>query len=940
MNYFRKTNLRVWLAIIVLLFGLPVTPLNVAARTNENGNLQQTSVKLPPGVVRVTSVEGITEYRLENGLRVLLFPDQTKQTITVNMTYLVGSRHENYGETGMAHLLEHLVFKGTPRHPNIPQELTQHGARPNGTTNADRTNYFETFAATDENLNWALDLESDRMVNSFIAKKDLDSEFSVVRNEMESGENSPFGVLIQRVMASAYQWHNYGKDTIGARSDVENVPIDRLQAFYKKYYQPDNAVLMVAGKFDEEKTLALVHKYFSPIPKPERVLPPNYTIEPTQDGERMVTVRRVGDTQLAFAGYHVPPASHPDYAAVAMMVQILGNTPAGRLHKALVETKKASSVFGFNFSQKEPGYIMFGTEVRKDGSLDEARSTLIQTIEDMTTNPPVAEEVERFRANILRNIELTLNDSTRVGLSMSNWIAQGDWRLFFLYRDRVRKATVDDVKRVAAKYLKQSNRTVGVFIPTEKPDRAEVPNVNDNDIAAMVKDYKGDAAIAAGEAFDPSPANIESRTTRSNMGGLQIALLPKKTRGNSVVIRLSLNIGDEKSLMNRGEAGSFAGQMLMRGTMKHTRQQIQDELIKLKAQGGVFGGTTGVAASFETKRENLPALMRLIAEILREPAFPAEEFEQLKQQQITNIESQRSEPTSIVFNEFSRYTNIYPKGHVFYSGTFDEEIADIKAVTLEEVKKFYQDFYGASNGQLTVIGDFDANEVKSLVNELFGNWKSKTQYKRIATEFREFAVVNKSFETPDKANAFFWAYQPLKLRDDDPDYPALVMGGYMLGGGFLNSRLAVRIRQKEGLSYGVGGSIGAGPLDYTGSFTANAIYAPQNVDKLEAAFKDEIEKMLKDGFTADELKAAKEGWLQSRQVSRANDGELAGRMNNFLFLNRTIAWDAAFEDKIRALTVEQVNAAIRKFIVPAKIIIFKGGDFANAKAKANAAKPQ
>jgi zinc protease len=940
MNYFRKTNLRVWLAIIVLLFGLPVTPLNVAARTNENGNLQQTSVKLPPGVVRVTSVEGITEYRLENGLRVLLFPDQTKQTITVNMTYLVGSRHENYGETGMAHLLEHLVFKGTPRHPNIPQELTQHGARPNGTTNADRTNYFETFAATDENLNWALDLESDRMVNSFIAKKDLDSEFSVVRNEMESGENSPFGVLIQRVMASAYQWHNYGKDTIGARSDVENVPIDRLQAFYKKYYQPDNAVLMVAGKFDEEKTLALVHKYFSPIPKPERVLPPNYTIEPTQDGERMVTVRRVGDTQLAFAGYHVPPASHPDYAAVAMMVQILGNTPAGRLHKALVETKKASSVFGFNFSQKEPGYIMFGTEVRKDGSLDEARSTLIQTIEDMTTNPPVAEEVERFRANILRNIELTLNDSTRVGLSMSNWIAQGDWRLFFLYRDRVRKATVDDVKRVAAKYLKQSNRTVGVFIPTEKPDRAEVPNVNDNDIAAMVKDYKGDAAIAAGEAFDPSPANIESRTTRSNMGGLQIALLPKKTRGNSVVIRLSLNIGDEKSLMNRGEAGSFAGQMLMRGTMKHTRQQIQDELIKLKAQGGVFGGTTGVAASFETKRENLPALMRLIAEILREPAFPAEEFEQLKQQQITNIESQRSEPTSIVFNEFSRYTNIYPKGHVFYSGTFDEEIADIKAVTLEEVKKFYQDFYGASNGQLAVIGDFDANEVKSLANELFGNWKSKTQYKRIATEFREFAVVNKSFETPDKANAFFWAYQPLKLRDDDPDYPALVMGGYMLGGGFLNSRLAVRIRQKEGLSYGVGGSIGAGPLDYTGSFTANAIYAPQNVDKLESAFKDEIEKMLKDGFTADELKAAKEGWLQSRQVSRANDGELAGRMNNFLFLNRTIAWDAAFEDKIRALTVEQVNAAIRKFIVPAKIIIFKGGDFANAKAKANAAKPQ
>src|SRR5580700_2471031 len=221
---------------------------------------------LPVGVERVTSVEGITEYRLADGLRVLLFPDPSKQTITVNITYQVGSRHENYGETGMAHLLEHLMFKGSPKHPNIPQQLTEHGARPNGTTWFDRTNYFETFAATDENLKWALDLESDRMVNSFIARKDLDSEMTVVRNEFESGENNAMEVLLDRVMAASYLWHNYGKSTIGSRSDIENVPIDRLQAFYHLYYQPDNAVLLVAGKFDEAKTLALVSQAFGAIP--------------------------------------------------------------------------------------------------------------------------------------------------------------------------------------------------------------------------------------------------------------------------------------------------------------------------------------------------------------------------------------------------------------------------------------------------------------------------------------------------------------------------------------------------------------------------------------------------------------------------------------------------------------------------------------------------
>jgi len=218
-----------------------------------------TYAQLPPRIQKVTTVEGITEYRLDNGLRVLLFPDPSKPTITVNVTVLVGSGSEGYGEKGMAHLLEHLVFKGTPGHPDIPRELTEHGTRPNGTTSFDRTNYFETFQATEENLKWALDMEADRLVNSFIAKKDLDSEMTVVRNEWEAGENFPQAVLQKRILAAAYEWHNYGHTVIGARSDIEKVPIERLQEFYRKHYQTDNAILMVAGKIDEPTTLKLIN---------------------------------------------------------------------------------------------------------------------------------------------------------------------------------------------------------------------------------------------------------------------------------------------------------------------------------------------------------------------------------------------------------------------------------------------------------------------------------------------------------------------------------------------------------------------------------------------------------------------------------------------------------------------------------------------------------
>lgn len=896
--------------------------------------LSNVQAQLPAGIERVTSVEGVTEYKLANGLRVVLFPDQTKQNITVNIVYMVGSRHENYGETGMAHLLEHLVFKGSPKHPNVPAELTAHGASPNGTTWYDRTNYFETFAATDENLDWALDLEADRMINSFISKKDLESEFSVVRNEMESGENDPSGILMEKILATAYQWHNYGKDTIGARSDVENVPIDRLQAFYKKYYQPDNAVLVVAGKFDETKTLNLIQQKFGSIPRPTRELPKTFTVEPVQDGERQIILRRVGDSQHVMAGYHIPPGSHPDYPAVSIMNRILADTPSGRLYKNLVEAKKATSVFGFGFQNKEPSYMIFGAELDKTASMDAARDALVSTIENFTQTAPTKEEVDRYRAAALKNIELSMNDPNAIAIQFTNWIAQGDWRLFFLYRDRLKTVTPEDVQRVAKSYLKQSNRTLGMFFPTEKPDRAQIPFVTDNDLMAMVKDYKGDAAVVQGEAFEATPATIEARTKRSTVGGLRVALMPKENRGDAVFLRLNLRIGDQKSLTNRSTAGSFAGQMLMRGTTKRTRQQIKDELDRLKARGFVNGGSTSAGATMETTRQNLPEVLKLVAEILREPAFLQSEFDLLKQETLTSLENERSEPTSVAIRALGQHFNRYPKGDIRYSMSLEEEIAAVKALTLDDVKNFYKEFYGASTGELAIVGDFDEKDISPLVTQLFSSWKSPKAYERIPTEYFDVAVGNKSFETPDKANAFFFARLNVKMRDDNAEYPAFALGNFILGGGFLNSRLATRIRQKEGISYGVGSSFGVSALDESGTFFATAIYAPQNAARLEAAFKEEVQKVVTEGFTADELEQAKKGWLLNRQRNRGQDGGLANTLATYLFFNRTFAWDEELDKKVQALTLEQVNAAMKKYLTPDKISIFKAGDFANAKKEA------
>lgn len=882
------------------------------------------------------AVEGITEYRLDNGLRVLLFPDPSQPQTTVSITYFVGSRHEGYGETGMAHLLEHLVFKGTPNHPDIPQELTERGARPNGTTWLDRTNYFETFPASSENLEWALDLEADRMVNSFISAEDLESEMTVVRNEWEAGENSPFNVLYKRMNSVAYLWHNYGNSTIGARADLENVPIERLQAFYRKYYQPDNAQLVVAGQFDVDEALALVVEKFGALPRPDRsgdnVIYPTYTAEPAQDGERTVTLRRAGDAQLVAHLYHVPAGHHEDFAALDILSWILGDEPSGRLYQALVEPGLAASIFAQASQLREPGNLMTFAVVRDEGSAPEVADAMAQTIQDVLTSPVTGEEVERARQARLAAIERRFNDSREIALDLSEWGAMGDWRLFFIHRDRLKEVTAEDVQRVALAYLKPSNRTVGVFVPDDQPDRAEIPVAPD--VASVVEGYEGAEAVAEGEAFDPSPANIDARTqVRDMANGMKVALLSKDTRGETVVATLLLRLGTEEALTGRAQAGQAASQMLMRGTVRRSRQEIEDEMNRLQAQISVGGGPIVVQAQVQATREHFADALRLLVEVLREPAFSADEFALLKEEQLAGLEIQKSEPQLQAVIAMQRHMNPREPDHPQYTPTPEEAIAAIEALTVEEVRAFYEEFFGAGAATVAVVGDFDEAEAAGIVEEAFGEWAAQVSFERASNEFREIPAEAIQIETPDKANAMFLAAMTLPMTQEHEDAAALTMANYLLGGGFLNSRLATRIRQDEGLSYGVGSQLVLHPLDDQGQFVAFAIFAPENREKLEAVFREEIDKVLTDGFTSEEVEAGIQGYLESANLQRAQDPSLAGTLNSNLYFGRTMAWQAGREDEIRSLTVEQVNAAARRWINPEKMTLVKAGDFAKTEGK-------
>ena len=871
---------------------------------------------------KVTEVEGITEYRLSNGLKVLLFPDNSKPTVTVNITYLVGSRHENYGETGMAHLLEHLLFKGTPKHPAIDQEFNQRGVRYNGTTWLDRTNYFELFQASDDNLAWAIELEADRMVNSFIAKKDLDSEMTVVRNEYESGENSPFSVLMKRMQSITFDWHSYGRSSIGNRSDIENVRIENLQAFYRTYYQPDNAVLLIAGKFDPDRALKLVVEHFGKIPRPVRTLPAQWTVEPTQDGPREFAVRRKGDIQIVAVAYHVPSSLHPHSDALGFSSMILSQSPTGRLHKALVESGKAAQVFGFPLSGAHAGIQLFGAVVKKGDPVEPVRDELVKLVEGFGAAPPEKEEMERTRVAMQNQVEKTLADHESIGVQMSEYIALGDWRLFFMARDEIEKVTAEQVAAASRAYFRRDNRTTGFFLPEDDPQRAEIPPAPA--VAEILKDFKPKAGAAAAEAFDPSHANIDKRTRRVQVGDIQVALLPKKTRGELVHIALALRIGNEKDLFGQRVAGAMAGSMLARGTAKYTRAQLSDEWERLKVDGRV----AGPSASLQTTRANLEGTLRLLAHVLREPSFPESEFEQLRNQRVTGIMSQLAEPEARASDELSKHFNTYPRGDPRYSPSLEESLEDVKATKLEDARRFHQRFYGAAPAQIAIVGDFDDRQAEALIRELFADWKPQVPFAEVLSEHRDIPPADKVVNTPDKENAVIIARLNVQMRDDDPDFPALYLANYILGGGAgFDSRLAARIRQKEGLSYDVGASLGVGALDRAGNWTAYAIAAPGNVAKVEAALRDELARALKEGFTDAEVASAKSGVMQMRVQNRAQDSTLAPAWVALMHLGRTFQFSKQFEEKILALKPAELQAALRKYVDPSKLTVVKAGDF-------------
>jgi zinc protease len=951
--------------------------------------------QLPDGVKFVTAADGIEEYRLANGMKVLLVENRVAPVATVLVLYKVGSRNEAVGYTGSTHLLEHMMFKGTPtfnkaNNTQIAATLQKIGADFNATTWYDRTNYFATVPS--DQIELAIRLEADRMRNSLIADEDRQSEMTVVRNELERGQNEPTEVLDEAVYAAAFREHPYHHPTIGWRADVEGVPTSRLKAFYDTFYHPNNATTIIVGDFERASLLSLINKYFGAYPVPAEPIPEVYTEEPEQQGERRLLIRRVGELAVVQIAFHTPgvlgqmsvlsneqlaeraadpPAENDIYPLVVLSVA-LSHGITSRLYQSLVETQLAVDVHTNADQHRDPGLFNAVAMVRPGVEPKEVEEVILAELEKVAREGLTDREVEKAKQQIIAQQAYNSDGTYAIAVLLSEAEAIADWRFYKDYTANIAKVTAADTARVARAYFTEDNRTVGYFIP-KQPDAAGGADgdgaggngAGGNTIEADsgpislralfrrgVKFYdepaegeggaqatpeasaqqleaahasKSSDAVEANTPTSVGKSNLASRVVRTQLETGATLLVLENHATPTLSLRGSLRAGSYFEPRTRPGLASITASMLERGTLKRDKLQLAGDLESVGAELDFSTDPFAVSFAARALSKDLPLIIQTLAEQLREPSFPTDELEKLKQQTIASIQEQQANTR---YRGYERFTGvIFDPEHPYYVPPGERLIQSISSVTVEEVRAFYEQHYGGRSLILSIAGDVSAEDVNGQFAAAFETFGGPgtidinvTDPEQQTGPRREIVLLK------DKANVDVLIGTAAPLRRASEDYYAAMIANSALGQSTLSSRLGLQVRDKEGLTYGIN-SVFRAPSLAAGPWYVGVSVNPQNVEKAITSALSVLRDYVENGIREQELEDEKSSAIGSFKVSLATNAGLARALWNAEFYGLGPDYIDRYPQIIQGVTIAEVNAAIRKYFRPDHLTVVVAGDY-------------
>jgi zinc protease len=892
-------------------------------------------------VVSRQILNGIHETRFSNGLTVLSKEVHNAPVVYFSVWYQVGSSNEQLGQTGMSHLLEHMLFKGTStRGPGeISALLQRNGAQFNASTSIDRTNYYETLAS--DRLEMAMALEADRMVNSLFDTTEHRNEMTVVRSEYEGGENSPGSALNKAVRLAAYQVHPYRWPTIGFKADIENTSRDEMFAYYKKYYVPNNATIVMVGDFQTDQALELVRRYFGAIPS--RPLPrPFITPEPEQQGERRVMVRRAGTTRQILIAYRVPEFNHPDSFALDVLQSVLSDGRTSRFFNRLEQTGLATAAVTYSHGLRFPDLIYLSAQAQPGKTNEELEKALLDEVEKLQSTPIAPEELQRVLNQAEAHFIYEKDSVQAQGGQLGEDAMRGDWRFGETYLEKLKAVTPADVQRVAQKYLVERHRTVGYFEPTTGTTNASTANVSTANSTltnpaltnptltnptltnapptkvasspSAAKPVLATAQLGSTPARAPS-SHSAARPTRVVLeNGVTVIVQPNHANSTISLSGALLSAGSVLDPADKRGIASFTASLLSRGTQSRSLLEIASTLENRGASASVSGGSEHVSLSARSLTRDFETVLDILADQLRNPAFPPEELEKARSQTLAAIENARQSTSALARIAFMRA--LYPAGHPYRDATLDEMSAVVKSLTREDIVAFHKARYGPERLVLTIVGDVEPARAVEAVKKYFGDWSPKGNLPEVSipdVTNTQLGAAPTIINLPDKAQANVLYGYIGRLRRSDPDFYPVVVMNTILGGG-MNSRLFKNVRDRLGVVYSINSNIDAtlGQGPFTIGFGAN----PQNVQRAVSEMRRQLTLSREEGFTSEEVAAAIDYLSGSYAVTLATNGAVAGQLLVAEVYGLGLDYIGQRNNLYRAVTTEQVNAAAKKYLSP------------------------
>jgi zinc protease len=852
---------------------------------------------------------GVQETVLPNGLTVLIKEVRSAPVVSFSVWYRVGSRNEHTGITGVSHLLEHMLFKGTRQLQlgEIARTFFLNGAAFNASTYYDWTNYYATIAS--DRLELAMRIEADRMVNSRIDKADLESEMTVVRSELEGGENSAGRLLWQSVVSTAFQAHPYRWPVIGWRSDVENVSRDAIYQYYRTHYGPNNAVVVVVGDVAAADALKMVQRHFGtikPIPKPPEV----HTTEPPQRGERRVIVRRSGSLPRVVVAWKAPAALDADSYALDVLSGALGEGRTSRLYQELVEKGLATSVDAGAPSLRDPFLFTVSATARRGVAAEQLEKALLDEVEKVTSSPITAEELTRAQRRAEADFVFQTNSVTAQARQLGYWAMVGDWRFLATYLDRVRALTPADIQAVAKKTFTADTRTVGHFVPSDGGGPAAPPPREAS--ARVERPKRGDRPIPLPRTSTPRAA--DRQVTRFALDNGISVIVQESHVTPTVALRASVPAGSLAEPRDRSGVAGFTASMLTRGTLQRSALGFAAALEDVGAGLGASADTLVTTITGQALTRDFDLVLDLFTEMLRQPAFPAADLDRLKGEAISAIAQGKTNPDRVASLAFDRA--VFPDGHPLRPQTFEESEASVAALTRDDLVAFHRRQYGPDRMIVVVAGDVTPDQVRAALQKRLGDWPRNSETQPVVPPDLSLQASPSALDltVPDRTQtSIVWGHAG-GLRRNDPDFYATQVMSLVLGGGALTSRLSTAIRDDQGLAYSVFGYFDASL--YPGPFRVVLGTNPANAKKALAGLDAEVRRIQKDGVTArevDEAVAYLTGRFPLRLETNAGVAEMLWGME---FYNLGADYIDRYASYYRAVTVPQVNEAARVHLHP------------------------